>query len=178
MQGSAVSGMMAICGNGPKNPAWPPGMVINDYTTGYYGALAIQSALIRRMEEGGGYILSPSLAGTAMSIVKHFRTSDYPQLFGSSDEALPPETIEQHTAIGYLRTLKPLPALQKTPIKYDPILLNPMGADLPVFPGGPSKYDPRDVQPAERTHLQVRWKEFSKRLEHLKIMGGQACHSS
>jgi len=55
MQGSASSGMMALCGGGLSTPAWPPGQVINDYTTGYYGALAIQATVLRRMKEGGGY---------------------------------------------------------------------------------------------------------------------------
>lgn len=75
MQGSASSGMMALCGGGLSTPAWPPGQVINDYTTGYYGALAIQATILRQMKEGGGYILSPSLTGTAMSILKHFNTA-------------------------------------------------------------------------------------------------------
>ncbi|KAJ6447257.1 CoA-transferase family III domain protein [Purpureocillium lavendulum] len=171
MQGSAVSGMMALCGAGPKSPAWPPGMVINDYTTGYYGALAIQSALIRRMKEGGGYILSPSLAGTAMSIVKYFQTSDYPELIQSADEALPPEIIEGATNLGYLRTLKPLPILQHTPIKYDPILLNAMGTDLPLFPGTKAKFDLRSVQPFERKALLAQWEAFSRRLENVKRLG-------
>ena len=53
MQGSASSGTMALCGGGIETPSFPPGLVINDYTTGYYGALAIQAAVLRRMKEGG-----------------------------------------------------------------------------------------------------------------------------
>lgn len=33
MQGSASSGLMAHCGGGINSSQWPPGMVINDYTT-------------------------------------------------------------------------------------------------------------------------------------------------
>lgn len=48
MQGSAVYGMMALCGRGPNDSQEPPGMVINDYTLGYYSALAVQATLLRR----------------------------------------------------------------------------------------------------------------------------------
>ncbi|OAA66024.1 CoA-transferase family III domain protein [Cordyceps fumosorosea ARSEF 2679] len=173
MQGSAASGMMALCGGGPREPSWPPGMVINDYTTGYYGALAIQSALLRRAKEGGGYVVSPSLAGTAMSILKHFNTADYPELSQSVAEALPPDTIEKMTNVGYLKTLQPLPVLAKTPIKYDPILLSPIGSNLPLFPGTESisKYDPCDASPVENGELLRLSIDFTRRLDRLKEAG-------
>lgn len=173
MQGSAVSGMMALCGDGPRSPSFPPGMVINDYTTGYYGALAIQSALIRRSKEGGGYLLSPSLAGTAMSILKYFATSDYPELALSSGEALPPDVIEQKTAVGHMKTLKPLPVLQSTPIKYHPILLNPMGSDLPLFPGleGASEYDTTDRETFSWAAMFKQREAFAQRIRNLKVAG-------
>jgi crotonobetainyl-CoA:carnitine CoA-transferase CaiB-like acyl-CoA transferase len=124
MQGSASSGMMALCGEGVGRPRWPPGMVINDYTTGYFGALAIQAAVLRRMREGGGYVLSPSLCKTAMTIVKHFQTALEPALALSTENALlPPDELELRTGVGLLRTLKPLPVLSRTPICYGPTTL-------------------------------------------------------
>ena len=137
MQGSASSGLMAYCCGSLQTPAWPPGMVINDYTTGYYGALAIQVALLRQFKEGGGYLLSPSLTGTAMSILRHFKSSELHSSQGSQDAASPPDTLEGWTGYGYLKTLKPLPVMSKTPIKYDPVLLVSMGSSPPYFPGFP-----------------------------------------
>lgn len=145
MQGSASSGMMVHCGGGLDAPSWPPGQVINDYTTGYFGALAIQAAVLRRMKEGGGYILSPSLAGTAMSIMKHFKSPSYPMLAQSSTPGMPPDQMEVQTGMGFLRTLKPLPILSLTPIAYDPVVLVSMGSSLPVFPGDEDSFDIRNV---------------------------------
>lgn len=54
MQASASSGLMSVCGGDLATPSWPMGTVINDYITGYFGSLAIQAALMRRMKEGGG----------------------------------------------------------------------------------------------------------------------------
>ncbi|KAF2174289.1 hypothetical protein M409DRAFT_16552 [Zasmidium cellare ATCC 36951] len=140
MQGSASSGMMALCGGGLSTPVWPPGQVINDYTTGYYGALAIQATLLRRMNEGGGYLLSPSLTGTAMSIVKYYKTDNFPDLKHNRTEKLPPRELQGATALGFLKTLQPLPLLSKTPLEYGQLLLSPMGSDLPIFPGSRDSY--------------------------------------
>ena len=49
-------------------------------------------------------------------------------------EPLGPEQMEGMTGTGWLRTLRPLPVLSLTPIKYDPIFLVPMGSSVPVFP--------------------------------------------
>lgn len=169
MQGSASSGMMAHCGEGLKAPSWPPGQVINDYTTGYYGALAIQAAVLRRMKEGGGYVLSPSLTGTAMSIMKYFKSSRFPKLTLLDAQALEPDELELQTSIGVLRTLKPLPTLSATPIKYDPVVLVPMGCSLPVFSGHENEYDTRsvDVMTKDKT-LRSMQLGYMKRTTELK----------
>lgn len=141
MQGSSSSGMMALCGKGLESPCWPPGQVINDYTTGYYGALAIQATLLRRMKEGGGYIVSPSLTGTAMSIVKHFKSSNFPTLKQNKGIAMPPLSLQVQTGLGLLKTLAPLPIMSSTPAKYDPIVLVPLGSSLPVFASKEDHYN-------------------------------------
>lgn len=146
MQGSASSGMMALCGDGLSTPAWPPGQVINDYTTGYYGALAIQAAVLRRTKEGGGYLLNPSLTGTAMSIVKYYKTADYPELLRHKTSKLPPRQIQGQTGMGLLKTLQPLPLLSETPLRYEGLLLSTMGSDLPVFPGSGEEYEVQKVR--------------------------------
>lgn len=174
MQGSASSGMMALCGGGLETPAWPPGQVINDYTTGYYGALAIQAAVLRRMREGGGYIISPSLTGTAMSIVKHFQSSRSTILTQSTAPALPPDELELHTGMGVLRTLKPLPVMSKTPLAYDPVTLGPMGCALPVWYGDEDKYDVRSVKALKKEVVMEGMKKHGvKRTEDLKRVASQ-----
>nr|POF13025.1 acetyl-coa:oxalate coa-transferase [Quercus suber] len=169
MQGSASSGMMAICGGKLSTPAWPPGQVINDYTTGYYGALAIQATILRRMKEGGGYVLSPSLTGTAMSIVKYFKTSDYPGLQHHVTSILPPRELEGDTGIGILTTLQPLPQLSKTPLSYPYGLLSAMGSDLPLFPGSGASYDVAQVKFSKKEEVLGIWgASIEKRTKELK----------
>lgn len=169
MQGSASSGMMALCGGGLDTPAFPPGQVINDYTTGYYGALAIQATLLRQMKEGGGYILSPSLTGTAMSIVKHYKTSNYPELERHQTSKLPPEELRGQTGLGILKTLRPLPSLSITPLEYTHVLLSVMGSDLPVFPGSGTTYNTETVQANKKEELLRSWKSSTeKRVANLK----------
>jgi len=172
MQGSASSGMMALCGGGLKTPAWPPGMVINDYTTGYYGALAIQATLLRQLKEGGGYILGPSLAGTGMSIVKHFKSSDYPQFENSQTNKLPPHEVHGETNLGYLKTVGPLPVLSKTPLGYDPVLLSPLGSDIPVFPGTGAHFDVDAVKPTAKEEVMGHMvHSTNKRVAELRLIG-------
>ena len=172
MQGSASSGMMALCGGGLTTPAWPPGQVINDYTTGYYGALAIQATLLRRMKEGGGYILSPSLAGTAMSIVRYFKASTYPELGRNKTAKSPPHQLTGSTGVGGLKTLRPLPVLSATPLDYSHVILSAMGSDLPVFPGIGAIYDIEKVHLSTKEEVLVPWESSLKeRMTRLKEVG-------
>jgi hypothetical protein len=146
MQGSASSGLMAHCGTGLDKPSWPPGMVINDYTTGYFGALAVQACILKRMKDGGGYIVGPSLTGTAMSIMKYFKARSRK----STIDALGPEQLEAMTGMGLLRTLKPLPKLSLTAIDYEHFLLVPIGSSVPAYPGEENGYDVKKVVPMEK----------------------------
>lgn len=150
MQGSASSGLLAHCGDGLANPRWPPEMVVNDFTTGYYGALRIQAALLERSINGGGYVASPSLTGTAMSIMKYFKTSpsNMPEVL--EHEMLPPESVEGPSGWGYLKTLRPLPTMSITPPRYEPIFLAGIGSSPPVFPGDEGKFDKDKVQPRKK----------------------------
>lgn len=169
MQGSASSGMMAVCGGGISTPAFPPGQVINDYTTGYYGALAVQTAVLRRMKEGGGYILSPSLTGTAMSIVKHFKASNFPELSSHKTAKLPPKELSGQTGLGLLKTLQPLPEMNLTQLSYSDNLLSVMGSDPPVFPVSGAHYDIEKVVANKKEDLMKSFAVSSKkRTAHIK----------
>jgi hypothetical protein len=171
MQGSASSGLMAHCGSSLETPSWPPGMVINDYTTGYFGALAVQACILKRMKEGGGYIIGPSLTGTAMSILKHFKATGHK----STTEALGPEQLEGMTGMGFLKTLKPLPSLSLTPINYEHFLLVPIGSSVPAYPGEEETYDVKKVVPLEKHHAVSAFAvPLFHRLAKLRKMGQEA----
>ncbi|KIW13782.1 hypothetical protein PV08_08973 [Exophiala spinifera] len=162
MQGSASSGMMALMGEGSEDgkPQWPPGMVINDYVTGYYSALAIMSVVLRRckgeLDPREGCRISPSLCSTGMSIMKYFKTRDRfpatetPAAVDANNTALGPETIEGDTPWGYLKTLAPLPKMSATPVRYEFGLLDGLGASKPVFPGFDDGYDTTKIEPNKR----------------------------
>ncbi|CAK1361730.1 hypothetical protein CB0940_02933 [Cercospora beticola] len=157
MQGSSSSGMMTLMGQGVGDgqPQWPPGMVINDYTTGYAAALAIQSIIVKRVQgEVGaqhGWLVSPSLTGTAMAISKYFKTSRFsPPTDQEGSHALPPETLEGDTGLGYLKTLASLPKLSVTPIFYEVGLLGSLGSALPRFPGYDADFDLEDATPMKK----------------------------
>jgi crotonobetainyl-CoA:carnitine CoA-transferase CaiB-like acyl-CoA transferase len=65
MNGSAASGLMTIEG-GEAAPRLPVTTLINDYITGYMGAIGAMAALARRATEGGSWHVSVSLTRTAM----------------------------------------------------------------------------------------------------------------
>jgi CoA-transferase family III len=171
MQGSASSGLMYHCGEVGK-PPWPAGMVINDYTTGYYGALAVHACLLRRMREGGGYINFPSLTGTAMSILKYFKSERYGELRLAREHALPPEQLVISTKMGIMKTLTPLPKLSKTPIKYNPIFLDPIGSSIPEYPGYEDGYNVEELEPMKKENVgMMMGLSMRKRLNYLRKIG-------
>lgn len=184
MQGSASSGMMYVMDRGNGRPQWPPGMVINDYTTGYSGALAIQSILLKRLrgdvDAHDGWLVSPSLTGTAMGIMRRFR-AQHTGLGDESDSgtpstqapmALPPETLEGATPMGYLKTLAPLPKMPLTPIHYEEELLVPIGSSRPSFPRYDDGYDLLGLEPLEKRavlgNIAVR---STQRIESMASLG-------
>jgi crotonobetainyl-CoA:carnitine CoA-transferase CaiB-like acyl-CoA transferase len=65
MNGSAVSGLMTIEGS-PTEPRFPVTFLINDYITGYLGAIGAMAALIKRATEGGSWHVTVNLTRTAM----------------------------------------------------------------------------------------------------------------
>lgn len=65
MNGSAVSGLMTIEGS-PTEPRFPVTFLINDYITGYLGAVGAIAALIKRATEGGSWHVTVNLTRTAM----------------------------------------------------------------------------------------------------------------
>jgi crotonobetainyl-CoA:carnitine CoA-transferase CaiB-like acyl-CoA transferase len=65
MNGSAASGLMTIEGS-EAAPRLPVTTLINDYITGYLGAIGAIAALTKRATEGGSWHVTVSLTRTAM----------------------------------------------------------------------------------------------------------------
>jgi crotonobetainyl-CoA:carnitine CoA-transferase CaiB-like acyl-CoA transferase len=65
MNASAASGLMTSEG-GDSTPRLPVTALINDYLTGYMGAVGAIAALIKRATEGGSWHVNVSLTRTAM----------------------------------------------------------------------------------------------------------------
>jgi len=65
MNGSAASGLMTIEGSAAE-PRFPVTFLINDYITGYLGAVGAIAALGKRSTEGGSWHVTVSLTRTAM----------------------------------------------------------------------------------------------------------------
>jgi crotonobetainyl-CoA:carnitine CoA-transferase CaiB-like acyl-CoA transferase len=65
MNGSAASGLMTIEGS-EIEPRFPVTFLINDYITGYLGAVGAMTALVKRTTEGGSWHVTVSLTKTAM----------------------------------------------------------------------------------------------------------------
>jgi crotonobetainyl-CoA:carnitine CoA-transferase CaiB-like acyl-CoA transferase len=65
MNGSAASGLMTIEGT-ETEPKLPITGLINDYITGYMGAIGAIAALVKRATEGGSWHVTVNLTRTAM----------------------------------------------------------------------------------------------------------------
>jgi hypothetical protein len=149
----------------------PIGTYFSCPATGYFGALAVQSCILRRMTEGGGYMVSPSLTGTAMAIVKHFKADD---THTSSAHALGPEVLEGATGMGWLKTLRPLPVLSVTPTRYEYALLVSIGSSIPAYPGEEAGYDVHNLVPRlKHNALKDISVPFARRMARLAELGRQ-----
>ena len=65
MNASAASGLMTIEGS-EAEPRLPPTALLNDYITGYLGAVGATAALVKRATEGGSWHVTVNLTRAAM----------------------------------------------------------------------------------------------------------------
>ena len=116
---------------GELSPALVPAAV-NDYTTGYLGALGAMRALTRRATEGGSWHVRVSLARTAMWIMSMPRTDPNAKPGGFDVASIAPWMIEMNSAWGKLTRLGPIARMSETPPRWD-LPPAPLGSDPPVW---------------------------------------------
>ena len=122
---------MALEHAADEHPALVPA-AINDYTTGYLGALGVMRALARRTTEGGSWHVRVSLARTSMWIMSLPRTGSDDKPGGFDIASIAPWIIEMNTAWGPLTRLGPIARMSETPPRWD-LPPAPLGSDPPVW---------------------------------------------
>ncbi|HTZ07539.1 MAG TPA: CoA transferase, partial [Acidimicrobiales bacterium] len=123
MQGSAAAGLMTLEGS-EDDPRLPPTTLLNDYVTGYLGALGATAALVRRAEEGGSWHVTVSLTRTAMWCGSLGLVD--PADAGCDDEhrLREPEPYDAPSPFGDLHMVAPPVRFSRTPPAWpDPVLV-------------------------------------------------------
>lgn len=132
MNGSAASGLMTIEGS-EGEPRLPVTGLINDYITGYLGAVGASAALVKRATEGGSWHVTVSLTRTAMWYGSLGLVD--PTLAGCDDDhsLREPVAYGAPSPLGDVHMLAPPVHFSHTPAKWpDPILV-PRGSSRPEW---------------------------------------------
>jgi crotonobetainyl-CoA:carnitine CoA-transferase CaiB-like acyl-CoA transferase len=117
----ATTGVTVIQGERPTiTPA-----AMNDYTTGYFGALGVMMALRRRAVEGGSWMVRVSLSQTSMWYLRAGYDLDRTQATGEGDVAAMMEACD--TPYGPMRRLRPALRMSETP-PYWALPSSPLGS--------------------------------------------------
>jgi crotonobetainyl-CoA:carnitine CoA-transferase CaiB-like acyl-CoA transferase len=123
MNGSAVSGLMTTEGS-ETEPKLPVTGLINDYITGYMGAIGATAALVKRATEGGSWHVTVNLTRTAMWCASLGLVD--PDRAGSSDEhsLRDPLPYDAPSPLGDVHMLAPPVHFSETRPRWpDPILV-------------------------------------------------------
>jgi crotonobetainyl-CoA:carnitine CoA-transferase CaiB-like acyl-CoA transferase len=123
MNGSAASGLMTTEGS-EAEPKLPVTGLINDYITGYMGAIGATAALVKRAIEGGSWHVTVNLTRTAMWCGSLGLVD--PDGAGLDDEHTrrEPEPYDASTPLGDLHMLAPPVRFSHTRPRWpDPILV-------------------------------------------------------
>jgi crotonobetainyl-CoA:carnitine CoA-transferase CaiB-like acyl-CoA transferase len=123
MNGSAASGLMINEGSNDE-PKLPVTGLINDYITGYLGAVGATAALVKRTTEGGSWHVTVSLTRTAMWCGSLGLVD--PNGAGCDDEhrLRPPVAYDAPSPLGDVHMLAPPVGFSQTPPRWtDPILV-------------------------------------------------------
>ena len=127
MNGSAASGLMAIEGT-ESEPKLPVTALINDYITGYMGAIGASAALVKRATEGGSWHVTVNLTRTAMWC-RSLGLVD-PHGAGCDDEhrLRSPEAYDAPSPLGDVHMLAPPVRFSQTPPRWPEPILVPRGS--------------------------------------------------
>ena len=132
MNGSAASGLMVLEG-GPDTPALPPTGLVNDFITGYMGALGAAAGLIKQQTEGGSWHVTVSLTRNAM----WYQTLGLvdPADVGRDEEHTIAEPVpyDADTPMGHVHMLAPPVTFSATPPRWPDPLLVPRGSSQPQW---------------------------------------------
>jgi crotonobetainyl-CoA:carnitine CoA-transferase CaiB-like acyl-CoA transferase len=123
MNGSAASGLMTIEGT-EDDPKLPVTGLINDYITGYMGAIGAIAALHKRATEGGSWHVTVNLTRTAMWCGSLGLVD--PDLAGRGEEHTLREPVpyDAPSPLGDVHMLAPPVRFSRTPPSWpDPILV-------------------------------------------------------
>jgi crotonobetainyl-CoA:carnitine CoA-transferase CaiB-like acyl-CoA transferase len=132
MNGSAASGLMTIEGS-EAEPRLPVTSLVNDYITGYMGAIGASAALVKRATEGGSWHVTVSLTRTAMWCGSLGLVA--PALAGCDARHSPREPVpyDAPSPLGDVHMLAPPVRFSRTPPAWpDPILV-PRGSSRPQW---------------------------------------------
>lgn len=120
-------------------PEWPEPGLVNDFTTGLFGALGIMTSLLFRAMKGGAWQSGPSLAATCtwyLHKLPLIPENVFKKAIESEDEIYqigPPTTVEGPTPKGYYRRAGHVVQLDKTPLYWPSPLINVQGSSPPCF---------------------------------------------
>ena len=117
-----------------------------DYTTGYLAAAGAMAALLRRIREGGSWLVQVSLAATAMWLqsLGKIDAASVPESWEPRD-GLDPYLVSCDTRSGRLELLGPVVRMSKTP----PLMGGPPdNADAPRWVSAHEGANAAEVQPA------------------------------
>lgn len=123
MNGSAASGLMTLEGS-EAEPRFPPTFLVNDYITGYMGAIGAMAGLIRTATEGGSWHVTVNLTRTAMWCGSLGLVD--PGGAGCDDEhrLRPPVPYDAPSPLGDVHMLAPPVRFSLTPPRWpDPVLV-------------------------------------------------------
>jgi crotonobetainyl-CoA:carnitine CoA-transferase CaiB-like acyl-CoA transferase len=132
MNGSAASGLMTIEGTVPE-PKLPVTTLINDYITGFMGAIGATAALVKRSVEGGSWHVTVSLTRTAMWCGSLGFVD--PELAGTENQHIlrQPRHYDAPSPLGQVHMLAPPVNFSRTQPRWpDPILV-PRGSSHPEW---------------------------------------------
>jgi crotonobetainyl-CoA:carnitine CoA-transferase CaiB-like acyl-CoA transferase len=123
----ATTGVTVI--QGDERPAITPA-AMNDYTTGYLGALGVMMALRRRAVEGGSWLVRVSLSQTSMWFLRLGHDLDRAEASGHGDVTSLMEQCD--TPYGRMNRMRPAQRMSETPPHWS-ITSQPLGSGLPSW---------------------------------------------